>query len=83
MTRGKAETLNRIFDFVRYGNGAFYTRAEIARGVGLKKSPYLIQLLDQLVTDGHLFAAQDTAKNGTVMFLYTAGTMAEPHDMVD
>lgn len=45
-------TLERIYITVRDANGAWLTRAEIATAVGLKKSPYLHGLIEQLVADG-------------------------------
>lgn len=58
-------TLEKIFILVRDANGAWLTRAEIAKAVNLKKSPYLHNLIEQLVRDGWIerYVGQSASRN--------------------
>lgn len=64
-------TLERIYILVRDANGAWLTRAEIAKAVGLKKSPYLHGLIEQLVGAGWIerYVGQSASRN-MVMYWY-------------
>lgn len=64
-------TLERIYITVRDANGEWRTRADIAAAVGLKKSPYLHGLIEQLVRDGWIerYVGQSLSRN-MVMYWY-------------
>lgn len=64
-------TLEKIFMTVRDANGAWLTRAEIAKALDLKKSPYLHGLIEQLVRDGWIerYVGQSASRN-MVMYWY-------------
>lgn len=51
-------------------SGAGLTRAQIAKCVGLKKSPHLTGVINDLVNDGWLIADRRTRSNGTIEFVY-------------
>lgn len=59
----------RIYTAVQDAGGGV-TRADIARAVGLKKTPHLIALIEGMVTDGLLHRVQDYWRNGVVMYRY-------------
>jgi hypothetical protein len=59
----------RIYDFVIQSGGAV-NRDEIAKGLKLKKTPWLLNHIEQLVSDGYLHRTQGYWKNGVVMYWY-------------
>lgn len=60
----------RIYRTVKDANGAAVPRSEIARRLGLKKSPWLNQSIEGLVRDGYLVKTEVTYRTGAPMFVY-------------
>lgn len=48
------------------------TRLEIARAIARKKTPHLISMIEELVSDGIIHRHHTTAPNGALMFYYSA-----------
>lgn len=46
------------------------TRGEIAKHLGLKKTPWLIEKIDALVSDGFLTRTNGTFRNGFLVYRY-------------
>lgn len=59
----------RIMDAVIQADRAV-TRLEIARAMGLKKTPWLVQAIERLVTDGWLTRIESRTPQGVIMWLY-------------
>jgi hypothetical protein len=53
-----------------YEQGRALTRTEIARALGLKKTPWLIAQIEQLTIEGYLLRSQDWLKNGLHYWTY-------------
>lgn len=51
-------------------SGAGLTRTQIAKCVGLKKTPHLYGIINDLVNDGWLTVDQRTRSNGTFEYVY-------------
>lgn len=47
------------------------SRAEIAKLVNRKKTPYLVEAIEDLVERGYLLREHGTWRNGTIMFFYS------------
>jgi hypothetical protein len=58
----------RIWDAVQQG-GAM-TRLEIARALGVKKSPWLVQAIERLAADDYLVKIESRTPQGVVMWMY-------------
>lgn len=67
MTREQRKA--RVAEFV-FNAGPFVSISEIARGVGLRKTPYLREMLAELCDEGILGCSEHTFPNGTVGWLY-------------
>lgn len=50
--------------------GRAVTRGDIAKALGLRKTPWLNGVIEGLVADGYLTRTHGTWKNGVVMYLY-------------
>jgi hypothetical protein len=59
----------RIMDVVIQGDRAM-TRLEIARALGLKKTPWLVTAIERLATDGYLTRIESRTPQGVIMWLY-------------
>jgi len=59
----------RIYDVVTASGGAV-GRGAIAKALGLKKTPWLVCIIEGLVQDGYLRRVHGQWKNGTLMYLY-------------
>lgn len=59
----------RIYDVVKNANG-WVSRSDIAKAMGLKKTPWLHMHIELLVSDGYLHRDQVVRPNGMVMFFY-------------
>lgn len=59
----------RIYKVVVIANGAV-SRADIAKALGLKKTPWFLSALEQLCQDGCLTRSHIIRPNGSVMFYY-------------
>jgi DNA-binding transcriptional regulator PaaX len=59
----------RIYIFVRDA-GVWVSRAQIAKGIGLKKTPYVNQAIERLVSDGWIERASGTFTNRALMYWY-------------
>lgn len=70
MTKRKAEVLNEITDYIHSSNGV--GRLEIAKAVGLKKTPYLYTLLDEIVKAGWAREVWDTSLERPAFIYYPA-----------
>lgn len=53
-------------------HGGFMSRAEIAKAISKKKTPHLVNNLEQLVEMGYLARSNSYWRNGCIMFYYTA-----------
>lgn len=72
----REQRMSFIVDYV--ANNPYATTAEIARGVGLRKTPYLRALLAELVGAGLLAWTPHTFPGGAEGRLYVhAGTVRE------
>lgn len=58
----------RILDAVERGGA--HTRLEIARWLGVKKTVWLVQSIEKLVTAGYLTRIEGRAPWGTIMWFY-------------
>ncbi len=61
----------KIFDVV-IKSGGVVSRSEIAKALGIKKTPWLHNNIETLVSDGHLIKHQSLWKNGVAMYYYEA-----------
>lgn len=52
MTKKRANRLNAIVEYLHVVNGAGATRRQIAEQIGVKVSPHLIEMLDQIEAAG-------------------------------
>lgn len=59
----------RIYNTI-LASGRAVTRGEIARLLGLRKTPWLTAQIEGLVADSYVLRTHGTWKNGTVMYLY-------------
>lgn len=59
---------SRIMHVVQQG-GAL-TRRQIADGLGLKKTPWLVQCIERLVSEGHLTRIEARTPQGIIMWIY-------------
>jgi hypothetical protein len=59
----------RIYGAVTRAGGAI-TRAQIAVALGVKKTPWLTDHIERLVTDGYLMKLSGCWRNGALMFWY-------------
>lgn len=59
----------RIMDAVG-GAGQPLTRLEIARALGLKKTPWLVAAIERLAIDGYLTRIESRTPQGVIMWLY-------------
>lgn len=62
----KREILQAVYD----ASGVALTRAQIAKAVGRKKTPWLTNQIEELVKRGYLVREHGTWKNGCLMFWY-------------
>mgnify|MGYP001310787093 CR=1 FL=1 len=60
----------RIWQLCHDAPRGWMTRADIARALGLKKTPWLMTKIEGLVRDGYLVRYQGTWKNGAAQFWY-------------
>lgn len=61
----------RIYDVVCSADG-WVSRADIAKSLGLKKTPWLVAHLEMLVGTGYLHRDQAIRPSGMVMYFYEA-----------
>lgn len=61
----------RIWEFVALSSGVV-SRAQIAKGLGYKKAPWINAHIESLVTDGWLERGHTIRPGGVVMFWYRA-----------
>lgn len=54
-----------------YGADGAVTRAQIAKHLGYKKTPWLNGIIERMVTDGFLISIESRWKNGVPMYYYT------------
>lgn len=59
----------RIYAVVLASGGAV-SRTQIAKALGLRKTPWLISSIESLVMDGYLGRQHHAWKNGALMYLY-------------
>jgi len=59
----------RIYQALLEMNGAG-TRLQIARHLGIKKTPWLTQSIEGMVSDGYLTRREGVSKQGMLMFWY-------------
>lgn len=59
----------RVMDAVQQG-GALMTRRQIANALGIKKTPWLVGVIEQLVSAGHLVKVEARTPQGVIMWLY-------------
>lgn len=74
MTR--EERKQRVAAFVR-GAGTYISIAEVAAGVGLRKTPYLRDMLAELCREGVLASFQHEFPNGTTGRMYLDAKLLE------
>lgn len=60
----------RIYGLMCEQSGAALPRSEIARLLGLVKSPWLTQAIESLVKDGYLIKSPVAYRNGALMYVY-------------
>ena len=78
MKRARHETRAEIWEFCyAVYNGAGRTRKDIAENLGLKKSPHLIEIINELVSDNWLGVEQSTLPNGAICYIYHAKETGE------
>lgn len=66
-------SINRkIYDYL-FSEADWRSRAEIAKALGLKKTGWLIEHIEQLVTDGYLVKEKTERTNGMNHFWYAVG----------
>lgn len=70
-------TLKAIRTFVME-RGAACSRLEIARAVGLKKSPHVVDMIEELVELGALTRSHYLRANGAICYLYGEGRASWP-----
>lgn len=68
-----AHVRTRIYNFVAKSDGAV-TRAEIAKALKVKKTPWLITSIEGLVGDGFLTRFETIRPNGVLMYWYRVQT---------
>jgi DNA-binding IclR family transcriptional regulator len=54
VAKWSGERQNEVIELLSNQNGAGLTRRQIAEGLGLSKSPYIIRLLDDLEQKGYV-----------------------------
>jgi hypothetical protein len=59
---------SRIMNAVQQG-GAL-TRRQIAEAIGVKKAPWVVQRIEQLVTEGYLTRIEARTPQGVIMWIY-------------
>lgn len=67
--RPREETIRVILEAVASARSGL-TRAQIARAIGRRKTPHLIELIDQMVVDGLLWREVITLHNGVQGYRY-------------
>lgn len=70
MTSTRATRLNQIIQVLYSKPDMWWSRAEIARAIGLRKTPHINALIEQLVADEWAVKVPHTAANGVTMYLY-------------
>lgn len=68
---GTPDVRTRIYDAVIRAGGAC-SRADIARALGLKKTPWLLDHIERLAADGYLRRLPGAWRNGCLMYWYEA-----------
>lgn len=68
--RGELRSL--IYSWLMNTKRAGASRKDVAEKFGLKKSPHLTGILNDLVHDGWLAVSETELPNGTNKFIYTA-----------
>lgn len=58
----------KVYDVVNAASSP--TRGDIARALGLKKTPWLTAVIEGLVNEGYLIRKHDAWKNGCLMYRY-------------
>lgn len=61
---------DQIYNLLVTGAGEGMTAREIGDTIGLKKTPYLIALLNELEHEGYVQIFEGTTPNGLPVFLY-------------
>lgn len=61
----------KIWEFVAMA-GRAVSRAEISKGCGYKKAPWINAHIESLVSDGWLIRSQSMRPNGVIMYWYKA-----------
>jgi hypothetical protein len=59
---------SRIMDAVERGGA--HTRLEIARYLGVKKSPWLVDRIERLAAEGHIVKIESRSETGTILWVY-------------
>ena len=59
---------SRIMDVVQRGGAV--TRRQIADGLGLKKTPWLVQCIERLAAEGYLTRIEARTPQGVIMWIY-------------
>lgn len=62
MSEDKANKLNKIIEVVWASGGVGLTRREIGQALGLKKSPHLTALINEVVAGGYIVGEVDIRK---------------------
>lgn len=73
MRRPRGDSITEIWEFCYgYGNRGGASRTEIANNLGLKKSPHLTGIINEMVERGLLECYTDTLNNGVALYRYRA-----------
>jgi hypothetical protein len=60
---------SRVMDAIQQG-GALMTRRQIADALGLRKTPWLVGVIEQLVSAGYLVKIEARTPQGVIMWIY-------------
>lgn len=73
MSEDKANKLNSIIEYVWASGGAGVTRKEIAVHLGLKKTPHLTALINEVMAGGYIVSEVDIKKLPARLRYYKPG----------
>lgn len=85
MMRQQAIHAIRLIDTLMQYPDAIYTKTELCRLMGLRRSPYALEILNRLILDGVLVAAGFTHMRGlrTSLLTYPADAQGEALLLID
>ena len=67
--RKRDERKRQIFDVIMEAEKPL-SRREICEAIGLKKSPHITDIIEELVTERHVIKLQDMMPNGSIIYVY-------------